>query len=106
MSKVQPRRESNVLMTAIIRFPGAPAISFLQTDSWRHWRELPGERRLDALLAGRRRTLRGPMPPGSSLRTDCRKAQPGTHTRSDGSCDSGIFQKCIAYFTQGVFKII
>jgi hypothetical protein len=32
------------------------------------------------------------------------EVQIGTHASSDGSCDSGVFQKCTANFTQGSLK--
>lgn len=49
--------------------------------------------------------VRKPLPPGSSGRTDCSRGTGWSSSLIRSSCDSGIFQKYIANFTQGVFKI-
>lgn len=71
---------------------------FLLSHRWK----LPREMRLYSLMADRRRTLWGGWCHLAAMVAQAAgEAQIGTQASSEGSCDSRIFQKCSADFTNG-----
>jgi hypothetical protein len=70
-----------------------------------HWWEPPREMRPYSLMAARKRMLRGSLCHlAAVVAQTAAEAQAGAQVSSGNSCDSGIFHKCMANFTQGVFR--